>query len=406
MDPLQQQNQNSDPAPPQPEVGNGTPEPIELTPEQFMDKPAPAKEAGAYASEQTIPNLQQTTPAPKQPSQTSSIQHSDTQKPQQPSSAEIFAKAAATQDVYREPILPKESKPKQESVPFKQPAPPPKGTPPEVNVSSLQTLRTFESDVAEAVERQKASVVKIALAEQKRKRQDRLAEVPKTASRSILYVFTSVLLVAAGIGVLAYFFVSLPTPSAPVAPIADRTIIASDAHTEQNIQNEPRENLSRVIREAADSAGSGVTSIQLKTGENSAISSQDLMRALSPRAPSSLIRNLKEEYMVGALHTDSSTPFIILTTTSFESAFAAMLEWETVMTDDLLLLFNGTAAPTSTTPFEDLLLRNKDIRLTKDEFGNTVIAYVFLDKTTIAITDSVDILEQIITRYSTTARQR
>ena len=54
---------------------------------------------------------------------------------------------------------------------------------------------------------------------------------------------------------------------------------------------------------------------------------------------------------------------------------------------------------TSTPKFQDEELRNKDLRVFKNENGNTILLYSFLDKDTLLITGNENIFSAILGKY-------
>jgi hypothetical protein len=128
-----------------------------------------------------------------------------------------------------------------------------------------------------------------------------------------------------------------------------------------------------------------------------------ILGTLGLRADGSFIRGIREIAFGGS----SGEPFIVLTTASFDTAFAGMLGWEESMSADLSPLF-GTPVSSSYNPevrtdtgtseayFKDIIASNKNARLLVDENGDDRIVYTFIDKNTIVITTTRDALSDIL----------
>ncbi len=104
-------------------------------------------------------------------------------------------------------------------------------------------------------------------------------------------------------------------------------------------------------------------------------------------------------YMLGVHTADRNTPFILLTTRSYEHAFEAMLQWERVAETELSPLFNleGNSS-TSRTP-GNVVIKNIDARVMRDESGEIRFLYSFLDESTLLITNNIHTLTEVARRY-------
>jgi hypothetical protein len=128
-----------------------------------------------------------------------------------------------------------------------------------------------------------------------------------------------------------------------------------------------------------------------------------ILGTLGLRADGSFIRGIREIAFGGS----SGEPFIVLTTASFDTAFAGMLGFEESMSADLSPLFGSpvsssynpevrTDTQTSSAYFKDIIASNKNARLLVDENGDDRIVYTFIDKNTIVITTTREVLADVI----------
>ncbi|MFQ5788614.1 MAG: hypothetical protein ACE5H1_11620, partial [Thermodesulfobacteriota bacterium] len=141
------------------------------------------------------------------------------------------------------------------------------------------------------------------------------------------------------------------------------------------------------------------------------ISASDFLNTINAHLPASFLRSLKPEFMLGVHMQSGNNPFLILKTGFYENAFAGMLEWEREIKEDLAPLFGpadfdlisnenfGTSAPPSTAPtFSDFVMKNKDVRILKDNDGEIALLYSFIDKNTIVITTNENTFSEVLTR--------
>ena len=131
----------------------------------------------------------------------------------------------------------------------------------------------------------------------------------------------------------------------------------------------------------------------------------EFLKALGTRAPDDLARALNDDFFFGIHTVDENAPVIIVPVTSYERAFAAMLEWEPDMNADLEPLF--TLLPSQTTSanglpvvrkFDDTVMRNYDVRALKDDAGTIQLYYSFPTRNILIIAESPFSFAEILSR--------
>lgn len=135
------------------------------------------------------------------------------------------------------------------------------------------------------------------------------------------------------------------------------------------------------------------------------ISFSAFLTALGTRAPEELSRAVGNEFFFGIHTVDENAPIIIVPVTSYERAFAAMLEWEPYMNLDLEPLFtlmpaqarneNGALVERQ---FEDVVMRNYDVRALKDDKGVIQLYYSFPTRNVLIIAESPYSFTEILSR--------
>jgi hypothetical protein len=139
------------------------------------------------------------------------------------------------------------------------------------------------------------------------------------------------------------------------------------------------------------------------------VSSAEFIARSEFRIDSSFTRNLLPEMTFGYHSFDGTQPFIVFKTEFYEDAFAAMLDWEARMNEDLSPLFGDivmetylVGSSTRTRPasltFEDVLVKNKEVRVLYDSTGKELLLYGFPDSETIVITTNQYTFTEIVTR--------
>ncbi len=288
----------------------------------------------------------------------------------------------------------------------------------------IKALRTFESDIAEALQQEQTSAVTIVTAEQTRPREEATRTVVepevRNPERTKFFVTISGIIAATGIIIfIAYLF--LKPEDAPPPPITStgKRIITVDSVAHVNLTGLTFQQSIKAFEEARDSTPVRVGGIaQLipiqggiaDTGQE--LSAGAFIKTLSPSVSPSLVRALEPEYAFGLIGFDGNQPFIILRTASYENAYDGLLRSELDFYREAGVLFVGRTplpglstttiayygASLSERVFTDIVIKNVDARAVKDENGSIVFLYGFPDQSTVIITTNQKTFEELIER--------
>jgi len=308
---------------------------------------------------------------------------------------------------------------------------------------NLKPLRTYESDVAEILARNKTSVASIAVAETKKVQQAprQAPEAPRgQGSKKTLAVIVSLILVIVG-GGGAYYFYSMSPLAPPPAPIetpkVTLSLVPADTSVMVSVDNLTAVSLlTRIRTEMTSQTPNTIKDLVLtKTGASVRMSTTEILDFLSLSVPSILSRSLAAPGMIG-LHTNSqgeTNAFVVTTSNFSQNTFAGMLQWENVMADDLkLYLFPAnirgvanvttthststasttasservTAYPTLRGKFVDRIIRNRDVREFINEDGTVLFLYSFVDNAKLVLTNNEETLGEVIGRLEKAASIR
>ncbi len=329
------------------------------------------------------------------------------------------------------------------------PAPAPtKKAEPKKEEPEVKPIQTYKSDVESLVQEKNVSVVSIATAEAEKREKSPLAAVDATTEehwilKRVTLAIGGVLLIAVAAGALAYVF-TRPT-TVPVTPLStDAPFITVDDTVQIGI--DPTANPAAIMN-TLNAARVGVTlslglveRLYITQGSDSAaveLPAQKFLVALAPKAPQALVRTLSGQYLLGVHSFDENQAFLIFHADAYETSYAAMLQWEPTMRQDLLPLFartppvrattsaaatTATTTATSTTPsdffnqptqplptpdlttsgipttFTDRVVENRDARVLQTKDGDIVLLWTFLDRNTLVITTNEFTLREVITR--------
>lgn len=301
-------------------------------------------------------------------------------------------------------------------------------------------IRTYEGDIAEAIEHKKTSQVSINLAEVERQRaqgiqaSDANGALSTSGSfgKNILKILISLLLLGGGAIGLYYLYLQSPLAAKPILTqqtITYPAIITPDSQKTIDIGGK---NSSQLIDQIKSQVGSELSTGKIlelilyeqQTAQDvtttARITGPQFISRIGLTPPDVLTRSLTDSWMLGAYKGSETTPFIILTTNFFQNAFSGMLKWEPTMADNLSKIFtfqtqNPQSSATTSPPaaffgirgsFADKVIKNKDVREFRDQDGNILFLYAFMDNSTLVITRGEDTLAEIITRFEKRAYVR
>ncbi len=251
--------------------------------------------------------------------------------------------------------------------------------------SKLKQIRTFQGDVATALERQRESLVSIQRAEVAKG-----GAAPSRGGRPIIFFFGAFLLLALGALGAWFAYNEYLRKTAPPEMVAPESRFIPAEESERLDNTLPRESLFAAITPAESGK---LKHIILDT------TSAEFLEKLESRAPGSLVRALEPEFMLGAL---GQSRFLIFRLASFENGFAGMLKWEESLAQDLGPLFSTKALLTNIGPesvFKDTVSKNKDARVLYSS-TTPVILYSFFDNRMLIITENFGTLETLIERLT------
>ncbi len=267
----------------------------------------------------------------------------------------------------------------------------------------LQPLRTYQGDVAEAIKSQNESVATIAIKEKLKKEEREPIKDSKTSNFpvSMVTVFLGLILLAGS--VFAILFVFRAVQSGPqTQTVLPEEIIPTNSRA--NLLGINKEN---ILVELQKISGTGVVVVDLQTIDGAKIENvADFLKLMQAEPPSGFVRNL-QDFVLGVYFSESGkSPFLILRTKEFGLAFSGLLEWEDRMRSDLS--FFERKKLDAYYVWRDLIIKNKDVRALAnlEDSDDFILAYTFLDKETILITNSPSAIADMSALYASRAVAR
>lgn len=289
--------------------------------------------------------------------------------------------------------------------------------------STVTPIRTLKNDFQDIVRDKKISLVRAASLEQDKKRDARpraLGVTIERKHRTFNIVFASVLL--AGLGTAAFFgaaliirerssTVEVPTNTSLLFsesefPLALKDLSSFDI---KNLFNQIRSgsgatlgSITRIVPIVPVTANSDSTA---RTTEERPATLEEFLNALGTHVSPDLIRALDTEFFFGIHTVDENAPFFVIPVASYERAFAGMLEWETTMNADLAPAFTpvpntvmGGDGLLAKRQFEDVVMRNYDVRAFKDDNSEIQLYYSFPTRNILIVAESPYSFTEVLSR--------
>ena len=285
--------------------------------------------------------------------------------------------------------------------------------------NKIPGIRTYGSDMADAIRTNETSVIKIALAEQKkRERGMPEQETIKTKTSNVFLIVGGTILFI--LGVIAVSIAVNQKQTIPPEITRDvQTIVSYDSTlyrdtTSISGRTAVTDGIKKDIREFT-TVGFVRALFLTKTISNTPriLTKDEFVSLLELHLPEGLSRSLGENYLIGTYATPGEDEggnevgfqhiFILFQTNDYGETYASLFEWEKTLVDDMYQLFDIDTSDRSIfeTPFRDTLIANRDTRVLAKKDGTPILYYTFLNKETFIITDSATAIKEIGARLLT-----
>lgn len=297
----------------------------------------------------------------------------------------------------------------------------------------IQTIRTFKSDIADAVKKKNESLSQIIIKEKakKEKKQRELknsSPAPKKTTGNIKKVLTitGVLIATASGATILYklnkdgLLPKFPKKPASTVNVNIKTmaptiesLIPADKEIRINISDNKENLLKTISNEFEKYNANGIGNIYLYKTIDKTVDGKTKKKDVPVKAnefaltwdnqmPNMLTRSLGEKFMLGVYSSQANenTPFLILTTESYPQTFAGMIKWEQSMLSDINNLFGIKTTTQTNNIFTDRITDGKDVRILTDINGDILMLYSFVDKNTVIITTNTETFSVVLQKLN------
>jgi hypothetical protein len=284
----------------------------------------------------------------------------------------------------------------------------------------LKSLRTFQSDLAEAMRGEGQSIVRNVLSEHG-KEIEKEEVVSRIKKKHNMFVYVGIMFVVFGLVALAFGGGYLYSFLAPFGGGSSaRTLNIPEFFSVEDAREIDTTGLDEdALRAYAGSVVFGMEKMidsfvqlyaveweQPELGEKKEpvarlLSTEEWLARIGAKAPARLVRALDAAYMFGVHIWNGNQGFLVFIVRDgmFDDAFSSMLEWEEDMAARLIPLFGTTPDVfVLNADWSDTVIKNRDVRVLKNASDEIVLLYTFYDRKTLIVSTGQDTMEEIINR--------
>ncbi len=270
----------------------------------------------------------------------------------------------------------------------------------------IQPVRTFSSDLADAVREQGGSVVRIAIAEEEKQRKE-FQETSIKSKKNMVFTILGFILIAGAIGGIVWGYSY--KKSASVAPVVvdvkpSSIISAENSQTIDATGMEAKDIVAAVnaIVLAPNIQSGTIKNIVVNQGAVRINTSQFIPAIGGAHAPADFLRSL-DDSMLGVYLYNKANLFVVLHGTAHDFLLSGILAWEPYLLQELAPLFavdvTGANAPALNAKWNDAVIENRDARAVIGADKKPLLFYSFLDPNTIIIATDAKTLTAVVQRY-------
>src|SRR3989344_1514195 len=253
-----------------------------------------------------------------------------------------------------------------------------------------RNVETYTDDMVKAIENDKGGLIKKIIHEEEEHEAEKIDLSPRSR-KNRLFMFISIVFIFSALAILV--FLAFFDENSNIVQVAPQftPIVFTD---QSNIQ-----------------AIDGFTKV--KVGEMEGIYLTENKKAVGFKRFIALIKGnfildqidfVHDNFLFGAVNNEVKNLFILLKVRSFTDVFLAMHSWEDKMLYDLYGFFGINISPETnylfTKNWQDGIVENKNARILKDEDGEIILMYVFINDSSIVITNSETVVREVILRLT------
>ena len=282
----------------------------------------------------------------------------------------------------------------------------------EDNKLKNKNVETYTADMVKAIESDKGGLIKKIIHEEEEHEAEKVNLSPGSKKNRTFMFIGMVLIFLALIVLIFLAFFNDKINTVPIVPQAS-SIIFTDQTDFTPIDGLIKEKIAETISNEANNTKikvGGINGIYL-TENKRVISFNRFTTLLKSSLTANQLALISDNFLLGAFKSGLSSVspnigdlFMLIKVRSFSDIFPVMQSWESKMLYDLHGFFGTALSPDTnylfTKSFEDGIVANKNARILRDNNGQIVLMYVFIDDSSIIITNSELATREVILRLN------
>ena len=155
---------------------------------------------------------------------------------------------------------------------------------------------------------------------------------------------------------------------------------------------------SALASEEAEGNLAEISVVKITNEQKTSLTKDEFFSMLRIPIPQGLKDYLEKDFMLLSFSSFGNHPVLVFKSKSYAYVFSEMLKWEKSLTNDLKALFPNTDL-LGNDSFADKYIQNHDARIAEKD-GKIDIAYSFIDRKYLVITNSQEALAETFRRFS------
>ena len=266
-------------------------------------------------------------------------------------------------------------------------------------------VRTYADDMANVMENAEGTTIKSIIHEEEAEEELKKNLSPESRKNK-LFLIISVVLVVLAVSLLSIVIALNSKSSAVVVAPQSKPLIFTDQSKLLEIGGLSPDQIAQTVLNEVNATtvkAGGIEGIYL-TNNKAAVGLRSFLTLIQAHADQTQMTYVNDNFLIGAFDGKSKDLFFLLKTRSFLDIFPVLTAWENKMFSDVHGFFGVAISPDTsyllTENFKDGIVDNKNARILYDKNGNIVLMYVFLDDTSVLITNAPEAVNQVIQRLS------
>ncbi len=273
------------------------------------------------------------------------------------------------------------------------------------NNKKNKIVKTYAEDMAKVIESNEAGVVREIIHEKEEQEMQKENLSPES-KRNKMFMLIGIVCIFLALGSIVFIVVFRQQIfSVSVAPQFVPLIFTDKAQFVE-VGGLAKDKIAQTVLNEVNATqvkGGGVEGIYL-TENKAVLGLRKFLTLIKANIDQTQMQFVDDNFLVGVAKNDTNDLFILLKTRSFSDIFPQMRSWEPKMFSDLHGFFGVPISVDTnyllTKNFEDGVIANKNARILHDKDGKIVLMYVFVDDTSVLITDTETATSEVILRLA------